>query len=89
MCTSILILPACLTQRHRASVKAPGAHSAENLRKAALQSVAKLAPHKINVYYLHTPDRSVPYEETSEAINQLYKDGIMYARLPSIQMCQS
>ncbi|KAI5900351.1 Aldo/keto reductase [Schizophyllum commune H4-8] len=61
----------------KASVKAPGAHSAENLRKAALQSVAKLAPHKINVYYLHTPDRSVPYEETCEAINQLYKDGII------------
>ncbi|KAL1728375.1 NADP-dependent oxidoreductase domain-containing protein [Schizophyllum commune] len=61
----------------KASVKAPGAHSAENLRKAALQSVAKLAPHKINVYYLHTPDRSVPYGETCEAINQLYKDGII------------
>ncbi|KAL1686399.1 NADP-dependent oxidoreductase domain-containing protein [Schizophyllum commune] len=61
----------------KASPFPPGAHSAENLPKAAARSAAKLAPHKINVYYLHAPDHSVPYEETCEAINKLYKDGLI------------
>ncbi|KAL1762233.1 NADP-dependent oxidoreductase domain-containing protein [Schizophyllum commune] len=60
----------------KASPFPPGAHSAENLPKAASRSAAKLAPHKINVYYLHAPDHSVPYEETCKAINKLHKDGL-------------
>ena len=70
-----------LKNRRRASPFPPGAHSAENLPKAASRSAAKLAPHKINVYYLHAPDHSAPYEETCEAVNKLYKDGLMYAFL--------
>ncbi|KAI5900350.1 Aldo/keto reductase [Schizophyllum commune H4-8] len=61
----------------KASPFPPGAHSAANLLKAASRSAAKLAPHKINVYYLHAPDHSVPYEESCEAINKLYRHGLI------------
>ncbi|KAL1717517.1 NADP-dependent oxidoreductase domain-containing protein [Schizophyllum commune] len=73
---SLKLLAIFLTNYRRASPFPPGAHSAENLPKAASRSVAKLAPHKINVYYLHAPDHSVPYEETCKALNKLHKDGI-------------
>ena len=29
----------------------------------------------VDIYYLHIPDRSVPFEETAAAINDLYKRG--------------
>lgn len=61
----------------KASPGTPKAHSVENLRGAALKSIDAIAPHKINVYYLHAPDRSVPFEETCEGINKLYKDGLI------------
>ncbi|KAL1706116.1 NADP-dependent oxidoreductase domain-containing protein [Schizophyllum commune] len=61
----------------KASPYTPKAHSAENLRAAALKSIADLGSHKINVYYLHAPDRSVPFEETCKAIDQLHKDGLI------------
>lgn len=30
---------------------------------------------KIDMWYLHAPDRSVPYEVTMKAVNELYKEG--------------
>jgi len=30
---------------------------------------------KIDLWYLHNPDRTTPYEETFKAINNLYKEG--------------
>ncbi|KAL1746375.1 NADP-dependent oxidoreductase domain-containing protein [Schizophyllum fasciatum] len=61
----------------KSSPYAPKAHSAENLRAAALKSLADLGMQHINVYYLHAPDRTVPFEETCGAINELYKDGLI------------
>lgn len=30
---------------------------------------------KIRVLYLHAPDRTIPFEETMEAVDELYKGG--------------
>jgi aryl-alcohol dehydrogenase-like predicted oxidoreductase len=35
---------------------------------------------KIRTLYLHKPDRSVPFEETVSAIDELHKQGILCAR---------
>ncbi|KAL1752407.1 NADP-dependent oxidoreductase domain-containing protein [Schizophyllum commune] len=53
----------------------PGDHSPEKLREAVEASARTLASHKINVFYLHSPDRSVKFEDTCRAINELHKEG--------------
>ncbi|KAJ7239763.1 NADP-dependent oxidoreductase domain-containing protein [Mycena haematopus] len=54
-----------------------GGHSPENLRAAVKTSAESLAPHKINVLYLHIPDRSVPFVDIAREINELHKDGLI------------
>jgi len=40
------------------------------------ESLKAMNRSSIDIYYLHAPDRSVPFEETAETINDLYKRGI-------------
>jgi aryl-alcohol dehydrogenase-like predicted oxidoreductase len=39
------------------------------------ESLKAMNRSSVDIYYLHAPDRSVPFEETAEAINDLYKRG--------------
>ena len=56
----------------------PGDHSSTRLKELFNQSMEALGSHKkIRVCYLHIPDRSVPYEETLEAVNDLRKQGLL------------
>ncbi|KAJ7612087.1 Aldo/keto reductase [Roridomyces roridus] len=50
-------------------------HSPEDLRKFLNVSLKALNTDKIDLWYLHGPDRSTPYEETLRGINELYKEG--------------
>ena len=55
-----------------------GDHSSVRLKALFNQSLEALGPNiKIRVFYLHAPDRSVPYEETLETVNELYKQGYL------------
>ena len=56
----------------------PGVHSThrpEHLREALRRSLASLKADKIDMWYLHAPDRSTPYEDTLREVNNLYKEG--------------
>ena len=53
----------------------PGDHKADKLKATFKQSLEALGQNKIRVFYLHIPDRSVPFEETLEAVNDLYEAG--------------
>jgi len=53
----------------------PGQAKAENLKKDIQASLEALGTKEVHIYYLHFPDRTVPYEETLEAINEEYKKG--------------
>lgn len=55
--------------------KKPGDHAPENLIKAWDESLKNLGISEPDIFYLHAPDRSVPYEETLEAADKLYRDG--------------
>lgn len=55
----------------------PGDHTPAKLRESIEASLKALAPHKIRVFFLHVPDRSVPYEETLRGVNELYKEGLL------------
>ncbi|KAJ6553968.1 Aldo/keto reductase [Mycena vulgaris] len=53
-----------------------GSHSPEDLRKYLMMSLKALNTDKLEMWYLHGPDRSVPYEVTLKAVNDLYKEGL-------------
>ena len=41
----------------------------------ANKSLSELGTESVDIFYLHAPDRSVPYVETLEALDRLYKQG--------------
>ncbi|KAJ8503633.1 hypothetical protein ONZ45_g10685 [Pleurotus djamor] len=50
-------------------------HSPEDLRKYLMASKKSLNTDCLELWYLHAPDRSFPYEETMKVVNDLYKEG--------------
>lgn len=50
-------------------------HEPEDVRRATMDSLTALNTDKVDLLYLHGPDRSVPYERTLEEINNLYNEG--------------
>lgn len=53
----------------------PGDHSKETLNAKWNTSLEKLGAESTDILYLHAPDRTVPFEETLEAVNELHKQG--------------
>ncbi|QDS68303.1 hypothetical protein FKW77_010668 [Venturia effusa] len=47
----------------------------KDLRKHLLQSLEALKCGKVDMWYLHGPDRTTPYEVTLKAVDDLYKEG--------------
>ncbi|KAJ4287546.1 hypothetical protein N0V90_012249 [Kalmusia sp. IMI 367209] len=50
-------------------------HSPTELRRGLKESLEALGTDKIDIFYLHGPDRNTPYEDTLREINALYKEG--------------
>ncbi|TFK46415.1 Aldo/keto reductase [Heliocybe sulcata] len=50
-------------------------HSAEDVRKHLMESLKALKTDKIDMFYLHGPDRTTPYDVTLKAVNDLHKEG--------------
>ncbi|KAA1472011.1 Aldo/keto reductase [Dentipellis sp. KUC8613] len=50
-------------------------HTPEGLRLHLDRSLKALNTDKLEMWYLHGPDRSVPYEVTLKTVNELYKEG--------------
>jgi len=55
--------------------KITGTHSPEDLRKFLMMSLKALNTDQIEMWYLHGPDRTVPYEVTLKAVDELYREG--------------
>uniref|UniRef100_A0A8H7Y4T8 NADP-dependent oxidoreductase domain-containing protein n=1 Tax=Psilocybe cubensis TaxID=181762 RepID=A0A8H7Y4T8_PSICU len=53
----------------------PIAHDEAGLRKHLAVSLEALNVKSLEMWYLHGPDRTVPYEETLRVVNDLYKEG--------------
>ena len=53
----------------------PGDHKPEKLKASLNKSLAELGAKTVDIFYLHAPDRSVPFAETLEACNDLFKEG--------------
>lgn len=55
-------------------------HTPEGLRSNLTSSLRALKTDKVDIWYLHAPDRSTPFAETFEAVDELYREGL-FARL--------
>jgi len=53
----------------------PKGHEPAKLRASLEASLKALKTNKLRLFYLHAPDRSVPFETTLEECNNLYKEG--------------
>lgn len=53
----------------------PGKHKAERITEEFDKSLSELKTDCVDIFYLHAADRSVPFEETLEAVNKLHKEG--------------
>ena len=50
-------------------------HTPEGLRENLEKSLKALKADKVDMWYLHGPDRTTPYDVTMKAVNDLYKEG--------------
>jgi aflatoxin B1 aldehyde reductase len=53
----------------------PGLHKADVLKATVNESLKALKTDCVDIFYLHAADRSVPFAETLEAVNELHKEG--------------
>ncbi|RVX72196.1 hypothetical protein B0A52_04400 [Exophiala mesophila] len=53
----------------------PGDHAPAKLRATLEKSLEELGTNAVDIFYLHAPDRSVPFEETLKEVNELFKEG--------------
>ena len=70
-----------IRQLIRAFPTHPGAFSPEKIRETLSESLKALKRDKVRVFYLHAPDRSVPFEDTLREVNALYKEGKLWVDL--------
>lgn len=50
-------------------------HKREDVRKGLMSSLKALQCDKVDMFYLHGPDRKTPFEETLREVDQLHKEG--------------
>ncbi|OQV00474.1 hypothetical protein CLAIMM_05962 [Cladophialophora immunda] len=53
----------------------PGFHGSQVLRTKVSDSLQALQTDHVDIFYLHAADRSVPFAETLETVNELYQRG--------------
>lgn len=53
-----------------------GYHEPVELRKHFKTSLSELGTEVIDIFYLHAPDRSIPYERTLAEVNKLFHEGM-------------
>jgi len=64
-----------LTIATKAYPNTPGLHKPEVLVQTFETSLRELGTDRVDIFYLHAPDRSVPFAETLEAVDKLHKQG--------------
>ncbi|KAE8137815.1 NADP-dependent oxidoreductase domain-containing protein [Aspergillus pseudotamarii] len=53
----------------------PGSHRADRVKESITASLEALKTDKVDILYLHAPDRATPFEETCRAIDAEYRVG--------------
>ncbi|KAI0975217.1 Aldo/keto reductase [Xylaria arbuscula] len=83
------------TAGHTLEKTAGYSHTPEDVRRGLLDSLKALKADKIEMFYLHGPDRKHPYEDTLRAVNELHREGYFnrfgvsnYMAWEVAQMCE-
>ncbi|GAW23334.1 hypothetical protein ANO14919_128900 [Xylariales sp. No.14919] len=70
-------------------------HAPEDVRRGLMDSLKALKADKIEMFYLHGPDRKHSYEDTLRAVNELHREGYFnrfgisnYMAWEVAQMCE-
>ncbi|KAK5163294.1 hypothetical protein LTR04_002663 [Oleoguttula sp. CCFEE 6159] len=70
-------------------------HTPEQLRENLMASLKALQTDKVDMWYLHGPDRTTPFAETLRAVDELHKEGLFtrfgisnYMAWEVAQMCE-
>jgi aflatoxin B1 aldehyde reductase len=50
-------------------------HKPEHVRKGLMNSLRALKCNKVDMFYLHGPDRKTPFEDTLREVDKLYREG--------------
>ena len=53
----------------------PGNHAADKLEESLEKSLKELGTDCVDIFYLHAPDRSLPFQEPLRKLNELHKKG--------------
>ncbi|MCJ1476400.1 hypothetical protein MMC13_005066 [Lambiella insularis] len=53
----------------------PRSHTSDGIHDSVAASLAALRVEKVDIMYLHAPDRSTPFEETCRAMDEEYRKG--------------
>ena len=53
----------------------PGMHEPARVKELFDTSLKELGASRVDIFYLHAPDRSVPFEDTLRACDELYREG--------------
>lgn len=53
----------------------PGWHSKARIREIFETSLHELGTGQVQIFYLHAPDRSIPFEETLQTCDEMYREG--------------
>lgn len=53
-----------------------GTATKDGVIESAKDSIKKLGVKKVDIFYIHAPDSSIPVGETLEGINEVYKQGL-------------
>ncbi|KAJ5578323.1 Aflatoxin B1 aldehyde reductase member 2 [Penicillium hispanicum] len=64
-----------LTIATKCHPKEAGGHKAAVLRERLELSLKELNTNQVDIFYLHAPDRSIPFAEALGAVNELHKEG--------------
>ena len=52
-----------------------GDHTKAHIKENVAKSLKELGTECVDIFYLHAPDRSVPFQESLEACNELFQEG--------------
>jgi aflatoxin B1 aldehyde reductase len=52
-----------------------GQHAGRIVKQQLEKSLSELGSESVDIFYLHAPDRTVPFEETLDACNELFQAG--------------
>lgn len=54
----------------------PGTATKDNVIASAKDSIKTLGVKKVDIFYIHAPDTTIPFAETLDGINEVYKLGL-------------